>query len=564
MRYPLRLLVLVAGLLFVFAPLQAAKPKGWHDLGGTKIKGVPSDVIGPFALFRDGLKKGQRVVLRGLAEEDCRRFYQEITANGPPAKSLAEATGSITSHFEGRVRRVKEEKLVEADLRDQAEPEVLVVLYGHPHNGNSWRGLRNFTSVYWRFKRLLGDRIEFLFMGAANEPLEQTQIATSMYMPWLIGSAELGRKSRVLSDPARSKTTHVMAISRNGAPIISGNAEDLESTLKIIDQLSEVVALMNPENPRNWKDRAHYGAAIRPVVYANGSTKPELIGNPLRPAALRDYGVNQVDADLSLDATGKVTGVDLMPTASVPVKMVQPLKDALKRSAVFLPAMSGGAAVPGTFEYRLSVPAEDSVADADAAWLSGDKMQEVILNEWFVLRPINVTEDDFSGVAYTDQDGVMVMQAVEVSNAKFTRTEQMSAFSTNWFDAEGAASVKAVEGQPVVIDGVTLEWEKIEGEMGFIDLQKGLGDLEYTIGYAWVEFDVPQSLPAWLGIGSDDGLKIWHNGELVHDKWIRRNSLIDDDIVPLTLTKGRNTLLIKIQNAWGDWSFISRLRIKSR
>ncbi len=180
--------------------------------------------------------------------------------------------------------------------------------------------------------------------------------------------------------------------------------------------------------------------------------------------------------------------------------------------------MDRGKAVEGTFNYRLTVPAADPITDADAAWLSGDKMQEVILNEWHVLRPINVTEDDFSGVAYTDADGVMVMQAVEVSDAKFTRTEQMSAFSSNWFDENGAASVKAVEGQPVTINGNTLHWEKLAGELGFIDLQKGLGELEYTIGYAWVEFDVPEALPAWLGIGSDDGLKIWHNGELVHDK----------------------------------------------
>jgi hypothetical protein len=37
-------------------------------------------------------------------------------------------------------------------------------------------------------------------------------------------------------------------------------------------------------------------------------------------------------------------------------------------------------------------------------------------------------------------------------------------------------------------------------------------------------------MDAWLGIGSDDGLKIWFNGELVHDKWIRRMSRIDDDV----------------------------------
>lgn len=97
-----------------------------------------------------------------------------------------------------------------------------------------------------------------------------------------------------------------------------------------------------------------------------------------------------------------------------------------------------------------------------------------------------------------------------------------------------------------------------------IDFQQGIGELEYTIGDGWIEFESPQKLQAWLGIGSDDGLKIWHNGKLIHDKWVRRISRIDDDIVPLELSEGRNTLLVKIQNAWGDWSFVSRLRIRPR
>ncbi len=158
----------------------------------------------------------------------------------------------------------------------------------------------------------------------------------------------------------------------------------------------------------------------------------------------------------------------------------------------------------------------------------------------------------------------MVMQAFEVSDTDVAKGEQISAFTTNWFNAEGAASVNPMVGQQVRVDGELLEWEAVTGELGLIDFQKGLGELEYTIGYGWIEFEVPMPKQAWLGIGSDDGIKIWHNGELVHDKWIRRNSLIDDDVVPLKLTAGRNTLMVKVQNAWGDWSFISRLRIRAK
>ncbi len=63
-----------------------------------------------------------------------------------------------------------------------------------------------------------------------------------------------------------------------------------------------------------------------------------------------------------------------------------------------------------------------------------------------------------------------------------------------------------------------------------------------------------------MGLGSDDGLKLWLNGELVKDRWVRRDSKIDEDLIPLNLVAGKNRLLIKIQNASGAWSFVGRIR----
>ena len=463
--------------------------------------------------------------------------------------SFAEATGAITSLFDGRVNRVRDEKLIPADLSGRAEPELLVVLYGHPHNGNSWRGLGNFISVYHRLKRVLGDRIEFVFFGAVHEPREQTQIATAMHMPWLIADAKLGRRARALADLARSKETRLMVMSRDGAPMLNGHAEDLASTLQFIDQLGGLVGLMNPANPRAWKDRQHYYGAVRSLQYAQRDTEPEMIGNPLRPVTLRDYGVGHISAELVIDAAGNVAAVELLPQSDVPADLINPLSTAIQRSAVFLPAMQNGQAAAGVYQYELTVPDEDTVVEADAAWLSGDTIHEVILNNWLVLRPIHVPESNFSDVSFTNEDGVMVMQVFEVSDTDVTKGEQMSAFTTNWFDAEGAGSLEPEAGQPVRVSGGILEWEALSGELGLIDLQEGLGELEYTIGYAWIDFEVPQEMPAWLGIGSDDGIKLWHNGELVHDKRVHRRSRIDDDIVPLKLAAGHNTLLVKIQNA---------------
>ena len=71
-------------------------------------------------------------------------------------------------------------------------------------------------------------------------------------------------------------------------------------------------------------------------------------------------------------------------------------------------------------------------------------------------------------------------------------------------------------------------------------------------------------LTAWLGIGSDDGIKVWLNGELVSDKWRHRISQLDDDIVPLKLQAGKNHLLLKVQNMTRNWNFVTRLRFPNR
>ena len=140
----------------------------------------------------------------------------------------------------------------------------------------------------------------------------------------------------------------------------------------------------------------------------------------------------------------------------------------------------------------------------------------------------------------------------------------MNAFNTDWFAAAGADSVRPKEGEKQRVDGNELTWQRVKADRGFVNMRTGITNLDYTVGYAWTEFDVPVELNAWLGLGSDDGVKIWLNGELVHNKWIRRPSRIDDDVVPLHLKQGRNRLLLKIQNATLEWSFLYRIRTEPK
>lgn len=63
-----------------------------------------------------------------------------------------------------------------------------------------------------------------------------------------------------------------------------------------------------------------------------------------------------------------------------------------------------------------------------------------------------------------------------------------------------------------------------------------------------------------LQIGSDDGVKVWLNGDIVHANDLPRGMTLNEDIALIHLDEGRNVLLVKVTQGGGDWQFAARLR----
>src|SRR5438874_5660805 len=82
---------------------------------------------------------------------------------------------------------------------------------------------------------------------------------------------------------------------------------------------------------------------------------------------------------------------------------------------------------------------------------------------------------------------------------------------------------------------------------------------DYLYAYALAEIKSAAPANVLLAVGSDDGIKIWHNGKLVHDNWIPRGVNKDDDLVPLKVVKGSNQLLLKVQGIKGGRGFDARI-----
>jgi CubicO group peptidase (beta-lactamase class C family) len=111
----------------------------------------------------------------------------------------------------------------------------------------------------------------------------------------------------------------------------------------------------------------------------------------------------------------------------------------------------------------------------------------------------------------------------------------------------------------LVINGKQYAWELLKTSTDIIDLDAHFAGADFAAAYALAEIKSDKEVKTFLGVGSDDAIRIWHNGRLIHDNWIPRGVTKDDDIVPITLKAGSNQLLLKIQDLQQGWGFVVRL-----
>jgi len=182
-----------------------------------------------------------------------------------------------------------------------------------------------------------------------------------------------------------------------------------------------------------------------------------------------------------------------------------------------------------------------AVRAAEAATYSGLAPDE-FLKHWLVLKPIPVSS--------------------QKPNPP-DEAAQKQAFSQDWLREQGGeANIRPQPGLKQKIGNRELVWQQLDSESENIDLAKNSEPSDFAVAYAWAEINLPEKTSGLLGIGSDDAVKAWLNGQLVHENWAERSLQRDDDLVPVQFQAGTNRLVLKIQNVRGDWAFVCRLLSK--
>ena len=92
-----------------------------------------------------------------------------------------------------------------------------------------------------------------------------------------------------------------------------------------------------------------------------------------------------------------------------------------------------------------------------------------------------------------------------------------------------------------------------------LDLQGTVGG-EGCVAYVrtWIHSDAAG--PARLEMGSDDGIKVWLNGKVVHANDTPGAAIAGEEKAKVSLAQGWNTLMLKIVQDTGPWEFCARFR----
>lgn len=122
----------------------------------------------------------------------------------------------------------------------------------------------------------------------------------------------------------------------------------------------------------------------------------------------------------------------------------------------------------------------------------------------------------------------------------------------------GEANISPAAGQAVSFPGGSCTWVRHVSPDAAIDLDAAVGKADRVVAYAFCQVDSAKQQACVLALGSNDGVRAWLNGEAVLDRPGPRGLQMDQNLVPVALRPGRNSLLLKIEERGNRWQFACR------
>jgi hypothetical protein len=170
-------------------------------------------------------------------------------------------------------------------------------------------------------------------------------------------------------------------------------------------------------------------------------------------------------------------------------------------------------------------------------------------SDWLVIGPFDNTDNKGKISTYPPETEI-----------NFSATYQGSPSSPSPLPkGEGRRAVRWQKADDGKIDGV-LDFTKIFTPT--LPSPKTFGEgpeVRWVLAYALIDVISPDDRKAFLRIGSDDGVKVWLNWQIVWTNQVQRPLRFDEDVVPIELKQGNNRLLFKVDQGTGAWGLIVRI-----
>ncbi|MCL4693470.1 MAG: hypothetical protein KJ060_13295 [Candidatus Hydrogenedentes bacterium] len=97
-------------------------------------------------------------------------------------------------------------------------------------------------------------------------------------------------------------------------------------------------------------------------------------------------------------------------------------------------------------------------------------------------------------------------------------------------------------------------WHAAECDVsGLLDLRPLFDTIDNVVAYAACTLNAPQDGEAKLSIGSNDGARLWVNGDLVYSEHGPRSGTKHDAEVTVPVRQGANPILVKVENIGRNW-----------
>jgi hypothetical protein len=129
-----------------------------------------------------------------------------------------------------------------------------------------------------------------------------------------------------------------------------------------------------------------------------------------------------------------------------------------------------------------------------------------------------------------------------------------SGFETDFLKKSGGEqALRVKDGDVVKFKGGSNKWHYYASTENFLNLDDAVSPKELAYCYAYTEAFAAETGFWNISFGSNDGGRLWLNGQQIWDQAPNRGYYPDTDAFPVLLNKGKNTILFKIEEKGGLW-----------